>query len=215
MENLYMEVLKALQEENKEQAVMLATKALEAGTVTVPELYEKILVPGLASLQEEYPEDDALIWREHVRSGIVRTIIEMAYPYVLKQRKAAAASKGKVIILCPEFEDHELGAKMVADFFTMEGYDATFIGARTTEQTLFKAVEIIKPDYISISVTNYYNLVSVKKLIADIKTKYSDTCAFIVGGNAFAANLDAYKSVGADILLRNYEEIKNLSKEGV
>lgn len=212
MEKLYKEVLTALQAENKEQAVMISINALQAGEVTIPELYEMILAPALVSVIDEYPKDEELIWREHVRSGIIRTIIESAYPFILDQRKKVRRRRGNVVVMCPEFEDHELGAKMVADFFKLEGYEPTFIGARTPEKTIFKAIEIVKPDYITISVTNYYNLVSVKKMIENIKAQFGNDFIFIVGGNAFKSNPEAYKMVGADMLINSYDDIKNLDK---
>lgn len=67
-----------------------------------------------------------LIWRRHVRSGIILTIIESAYPYILEQRKESICEK--VLVDCPEFEEHELGARMVSDFFRLEGFDTTFAG---------------------------------------------------------------------------------------
>jgi methanogenic corrinoid protein MtbC1 len=47
----------------------------------------------------------------------------------------------KVIVMCPEFEDHDMGARMVSDFFTIAGYEAVFIGAKTPIKTILKAVE--------------------------------------------------------------------------
>ena len=60
---------------------------------------------------------------------------------------------------------------MVADFFRLEGFNATFVGASTPASTIHKAIEIVEPDYLLISVTNFYNFVSVKKTIEDIHKK--------------------------------------------
>lgn len=84
MNEFYEEVLKALQAEDKERTVLLTMNVLKENKLSVVDLYEKILVPGLASVIDEYPILEDLIWREHVRSGIIRTIIESAYPYILK-----------------------------------------------------------------------------------------------------------------------------------
>lgn len=213
MEELYKNVLLALQNEDKEQAVALSINALKDKKVSVVDLYEMVLVPALNHVVEEYKKDDELIWREHVRSAIIRTIIESAYPYILEERKKSEITKGKVIVMCPEYEDHELGAKMVSDFFKLEGYDSTFIGARTPENTIIQAIKIIKPDFVCMSVTNYYNLVSVKKTIESIRENIKDDFMFVVGGRAFDANPGAYKVAGADSLLKSYDDIKNLYKE--
>lgn len=80
MEELYKNVLLALQNEDEEQAVALSINALKDKKVSVVDLYEMVLVPALNHVVEEYKKDDELIWREHVRSAIIRTIIESAYP---------------------------------------------------------------------------------------------------------------------------------------
>ena len=213
LEELYNKILKALQKEDKDLALTLSIDALDKGIVTIVELYEMILGPGLNSIIDEYEEDEELIWREHVRSGIIRSIIEAAYPSVLKESKQLDTSKGRVTVMCPDYEDHELGAKMVADFFTLEGYDSTFIGAKTPQKTILKAIDIVKPKYLCISVTNHYNLISVKRTIDMIKENIDENPLFLLGGSAFNSNPDAYKAVGGDLLLNNYNDIKNLHKE--
>lgn len=213
MEELYKRVLLALQKEDKEQAVSLSINALKEKKVSVIDLYERVLVPALNHVIEEYKKDEELIWREHVRSAIIRTIIESAYPYILEEKKKVGINKGKVIVMCPEYEDHELGAKMVSDFFKLEGYESTFVGARTPENTIVQAIKVVKPDFVCMSVTNYYNLVSVKKTIESIREKVQDDFTFVVGGRAFDGNPEAYKVAGADVLLKSYEDIKNLYKE--
>ncbi|MDR7869387.1 MAG: cobalamin-dependent protein [Tissierellaceae bacterium] len=213
MEGLYEELLFLLQEENKEKALKICMKALEDKNVSIVDLYQNILSPALNHIIEEYPNDEDLIWREHVRSGIIRNIVEAAYPYVLEERDSfGEVNKGNVIVMCPEYEDHDLGARMVSDFFTIVGYNTTFIGAKTPRNTILKAVEIVSPKYLCISVTNYYNLISVKKTIESIKTSTDESITFLLGGSAFISNPNAYKEVGGDYLLNSFQDIKDLSK---
>ena len=214
MEELYNKVLHALQKEDKEQAVKLSIDALKNNEISVVDLYQMILTPALASVIDEYKVIEDLIWREHVRSAIIRTIIESAYPYVLEERKQNELKEDKVLVMCSEFEDHELGARMVSDFFRIEGYDTTFAGARTPLKTILKAIEIIEPTYLVISVTNFYNFVSVKKTIESIRKESAQDLTIVVGGRAISANPEAVKFVGADFELNGYEAIKKL-KEGV
>lgn len=213
MKEFYEKVLRALQKEDKEQAVKLSIDALKNNEISVADLYEQILTPALASVIEEYTEIDDLIWREHVRSGIVRTIIESAYPYVLAQRNETELKKEKVIVMCPEFEEHELGARMVADFFRLAGYETTFVGARTPFKTVLKAIEVVEPKYLVISVTNFFNILSVKRLISLIKDEGNEELVFAVGGRAVSMNPEAAETIGADILLQGNDAIKKLSEE--
>ena len=173
------------------------------------------MTPALNSIIDDFKDEEDLIWKEHVRSGIIRTIIESAYPFVLKERDKRGKINGeKVIVMCPRFEDHELGARMVSDFFTIAGYESVFIGANTPEKTIIKAVEEIKPKYISMSVTNYYNLISTKKTIDIIKENFKYGIKFLLGGQAFASNPEAYKEVGGDLLLKSFDDILGLKEAG-
>ena len=104
MNDLYDQVLSALQKEYKEAAVKLSIDALKNHTISVVDLYEKVLSPALSHVVEEYKEIDVLIWREHVRSSIIRTIIESAYPYVLEERAKKELKEERVLVMCPEFE---------------------------------------------------------------------------------------------------------------
>lgn len=210
MHELYQKVLQALQMEDKEQAVKLSLEALENQQVTVMELYEQILGPALANIINEYEDDGDLIWKEHVRSATIRTIIEAAYPYVIKEQADVAGERDKVIVMCPELEDHELGAKMVSDFFQIAGFNSYFIGARTPLKTLVNAIKDVQPRYLVISVTNFYHILSVKRLIDDLKALTDSDLTFVVGGRAIDANPDSFVTLGADIHLRNFEDIKQL-----
>lgn len=131
-------------------------EALETEQTNVVDLYEMILTSALTS------------------------IIEVAYPYILAEREKNTTDKGKVIVMCPEFEDHELGARMVADYFLLEGFAAIFIGARTPVSTVIKAIELVKSKYLCISVTNYYNLISVKKTTDRIKNAIDYDLIFLL-----------------------------------
>lgn len=215
MDKLYEKLLEYLKQEDKEKSVDLCIDALENGDVDVVGLYEKLLAPALNNIINECIDDeDNLIWKEHLRSGIIRTIVENAYPYVLKDRiKFNEIKEEKVIIMCPRFEDHDLGARMVSDFFTIAGFNATFIGANTPERTILKAIDSIKPKYISMSITNYYNLVAAKKTIGQIKKESDYNIIFLLGGNAFNSNPNSYKDIGGEFLLKSFQDVLNLSRE--
>ena len=59
---------------------------------------------------------------------------------------------------------------MVHDYFTLNGFDSTFIGANTPVDVIVDSIEYTNPDYVAISVTNLYNIVNAKKIIEKIST---------------------------------------------
>jgi len=216
MHLLYEEFLSYLDNKDRQKCVEFTLSKLASEELDVVTLYEEILTP---SLREEFCRDKQKIcvWEEHVRSSIIRTVIECCYPYVVKERdnKYRAKAKGRAVVACPTGEIHEIGARMVTDFFTLCGLDATFVGANTPQDEILDAIGYIKPRYIAISVSNYYNLLAARKTIqkmGEIGKTLGPDFKIIVGGYAFEQNPYTCDEVGADLLLRNFADIKRLSE---
>ena len=103
---------------------------------------------------------------------------------------------------------------MVADFFTLAGYDVTFVGANTPIDTFIASVGLVKPRYVAISVTNYYNLVALRKAIERIRDVLPEGTEILVGGRAFEGRPDLADELGADRLVSTFEEIRALDGGG-
>lgn len=213
MKEFYQEFIFYLEEENKEKAVNLVFDKLNDGHIHIVELYTKILAPSLNNMEYKLEDKKICIWREHVRSSIIRTIIECCYPYVIKE-KSKEINNLKAVIVCPSEEYHEIGARMAADFFTLCGFNTTFVGCNTPQEDLLAAIDVVKPDYVVISVTNYYNLVAAKRVIEKIKNQGKFEGRILVGGYAFKNNMDSVKKVGAEKYIDSFEDIQGLLKEG-
>jgi methanogenic corrinoid protein MtbC1 len=209
MKEFYQEFAKALDREDKERAVHLVVQLLDAGDVGIVQLYTEVLAPALNEWECRDREDLTCIWREHVRSSIVRTILEMAYPHVLRERDAAGIERRgeRVAVVCPPEELHEIGPRMVADFFTLAGYDVTFVGANTPIDTFIASVGQVRPRYVAVSVTNYYNLVALRRAIERIQDALPEGTEVLVGGRAFEGRPDLADELGADRLLATFEDI--------
>lgn len=182
---------------------------LEDGKVTVAVLYEQILAPALNAITIARADEDRLIWQEHAMTSIVRSVIECARPYVLKEREALgnAGKAGRVILVCPEDEYHELGIRMGADFYTIAGFEALFIGANTPRVNILSAVEQLKPDVVNIGVSNFLHLVALKKIIAALRDDLTPGIVITVSGSAFSrTGMDAAE-FGADNILNSFEDI--------
>lgn len=211
MNKFYGEFLGHLEREDRFACIEYAVSKLSSGELDVVTLYEDIVGPALNSIDCNINDKGFCIWKEHVRSSIVRTVIENCYTYVIKEREKSKISgrAGTAAVICPDGEYHEIGARIVADFFTMCGLDTTFVGSSTPKEEFISVLEYLKPDFIAVSVTNYYNLVSAGKTIKEIRSRYKGNLKILVGGNAFLKNPDAYKEIGADTHVRTFNEIRN------
>lgn len=211
MNQIYNEFNQAFEKENKEEAVLFVLEKLQKKEIDVIELYSEILTPILNEMKCELEEKHICIWKEHVKTAIVRTIVECCYPYVIEKRlELNYPQRGIAVILCPPEEYHDLGARMVSDFFTICGAQSIFVGSNTPFNDFYNAIDIIKPAYVVISVSNYYNLVVTKKIIEKVKGAIVHPVKIIVGGNVFNSNPEEYKTVGADYYAHTFEDIQNI-----
>ena len=99
---------------------------------------------------------------------------------------------------------------MTADFFTLCGFDVTFVGANTPQEDIIEAVGTLQPAYVGVSVTSSYNLVAARRTIQqllDVRTRTGGTFKIPVGGGAFAGNPGMVDTLGADMLANSYADI--------
>ena len=216
MNDIKSNFISALDSQDKERAVMVCIESLESGNVEVIDLYLDILAPALRSWDCDYVSDRLCIWNEHIRSSIVRTVMECCFPYIVKKRRDNGSEKNDqtVAVLCPPEEYHEIGARMISDIFTIAGYNSIFVGANTPLDTFLEVAKKLSPMYVAISVSNYYNLINTRRMISRIK-EAGGKSRVVVGGNAFEKNPDYWKEVGADIFLKDPREILALGKGDV
>lgn len=204
----YIAFLKLLEEENKDLALMFIIDLLQ-NNQSLKDIYEDYLIPSLKEYECNQTDEEICVWKEHTRTSIIRTIIEATYQYVIKERKSSIDKS--VIVLCPQEEYHEVGALIATNYFILTGFDAKFIGANTPSDNIISALRILKPDYIALSVTDYYNIVVTKKLTEKIKDMFPET-KIIIGGQAFS-HKDALKQVTYNYILQTRKDIFDFAKE--
>lgn len=185
MEKYYIEFLELLEKEDRLGCVNYAINLLENRKVNIQYLYEKVIKPSIRNITCKLSEKNICKWKEHERSTIIRTVIESCYKYVVKEAKEKAFdNKKKVVVLCPKEEYNDLEGRMITDLFMICGYESTFVGSNIPTIDFLDAFEYIKPDYIVISITNYYNLISVKHAIDKIRDKANSKVKIFINGDS-------------------------------
>jgi methanogenic corrinoid protein MtbC1 len=216
MHPFYSEFVSYLDREDKERCVTSVLSRLSSGQLDLITLYYEVLTPAL---KESFCKDERraiYVWEEHVRTSIVRTIIECCYPHLLRERddKYGAKPGGRVVVGCPTEEYHEIGARMVADFFSLCGFDVVFVGANTPQDDIIEALQYVHPEYLAMSVTIPHNLVAARKVtkrLRELRDSSGAQFQIVVGGQAFYHNRDIASEMGADLLLDTFEDIKHLA----
>jgi len=133
--------------------------------------------------------------QEHFITAATQLIMAQLYQYLFN----AENKNHKVIVSCVEGELHEIGARMVADIFEMEGWNSYYFGANNPITSLLKSIENYQPEIIAISVTMTFNLSLVSQMIENIKLEFdSDKMKILVGGYPFLLSDKLWRNLGAD-----------------
>lgn len=207
---LYDNFLFLLEKEDKDRALTFILDLMEKKTITLSELYNELLTPALTNFSCQLEDKEICIWKEHARTSIIRTILEATYPYVIQNKPKNDNNVKRVLVVCPQEEYHEIGAIIATNYFLMGGYDARYIGANTPTAEILSAIKALRPDFIALSVTNYYNLFITKKLTEAIKETYPQV-KIIVGGQAFSYP-KATDQLPFDYHLRSVDDIAHFEQ---
>jgi methanogenic corrinoid protein MtbC1 len=188
---------------------------LKDGRIDVLTLYREVLAPTLGE-KDCSDDDDGCIFNEHLRSSIIRTIVENAYPFVIAEsdKRSGKGTRKKVLVTSPKEEYHDLAPRMAADLFVLAGFDVMFMGSNTPAGVLAAAIEQFSPDIVSFSVSNYFHIPTAAREIKELRNRFGKIPLIVVGGAAFDRNPDAGIGIGADRVLHTFADIDSFAKEG-
>jgi methanogenic corrinoid protein MtbC1 len=187
------EFLNALLSGNRSKCSELVKNYLNNG-VSIEVLYETIIKKALYDVGELWEYNKIGVATEHLASAIVEGILNELYLKIISSDKINKT----VIVSCVENEFHQIGIKMISDVFEMNGWNAYFLGANTPTNELISFSKTIRPDVFAISLSIYFHLPILEKMIPIIKKEFPEL-PILVGGQAF-------RHGGQDILLK-YENV--------
>jgi methanogenic corrinoid protein MtbC1 len=178
----------------RQAAARVLFEAAERGE-PVRRLYLEVLQPALREVGRLWQMRKISVAQEHFCSVATQIIMTQLQP----REFAAERRDGSLVATCVSGELHEVGVRMVSDFFEMAGWDAYLCGANTPHAAVVQAVVDRAADVLAVSATMGYQLHLVKELIAQVRA--DPRCArvrVLVGGRPFCVDPALSRTVGAD-----------------
>ncbi|WP_256711278.1 B12-binding domain-containing protein [Paenibacillus sp. FSL H7-0331] len=83
------------------------------------------------------------------------------YPYIF----SIARNGRQMVAACVGEELHEIGLRMVCDFFEMDGWDTYYLGANVPKRSVIDSIVDRQADIMAISATMSFHVYLVKELI--------------------------------------------------
>jgi MerR family transcriptional regulator, light-induced transcriptional regulator len=191
--------LKRLLAQDQAGATDLIFNAADAG-IPILNLYMNVLQPTLHEVGRLWQINRVSIPQEHYFTAATKTIMSQLYPYIHQR----TSNGRRLIATCIDGELHEIGIRMVCDVFTMNGWEAVYLGASIPVSDIVTLVEVEKPEILALSVTIAPNLPKASDLIAAIRA--NPGCAatkIMVGGYPFNSCPGLWRQIGADAYARD------------
>lgn len=161
----------------------------------VQQLYLQVFQPALREVGRLWQLRKISVAQEHFCSAATQIVMSQL---LLRAPAVARCGRG-VVVACVSGDLHDLGARMVGDFFEMAGWDAYVCGANTPHAAVVQSVVERAAEVLAVSATMGYHLHEVQELIEWVRA--DARCAglrVMVGGRPFTIDPALWRAVGAD-----------------
>ncbi len=203
-DQLYEKYLSSLLEGERKACIRIVQELVDQ-QIDLKHLYTDLFQKSLYTVGELWEANRITVAREHLATAITEGLLNLAYPQVFQGEKTS----GNIVISCTANEYHQVGGKMVADIFEMNGWNGYFLGANTPVDQLLSFVDEVNPDLVGLSLSIYFNSQSLQNCIEAINADFPSQ-DIIVGGQAFRWGgkdiLKQYRSVDFISTLEDLEK---------
>lgn len=187
---------------NRQAASRLILDAVESGT-NIRDIYLHVFQQSQYEIGRLWQTNQVSVAQEHLFTAATQMIMSQLYSYVFTSKK-----NGRTLVAaCVGGDLHEIGCRMVADFFEMEGWDTFYFGANTPAPSILQAVQEHGAELLVVSATMTFHVRAVMDLVAAMRAADPDRkVTIMVGGYPFKIAPNLWREVGADLYARDAQE---------
>ncbi|MDP6952886.1 MAG: cobalamin-dependent protein, partial [Alphaproteobacteria bacterium] len=153
--------------------------------VSLSDIYRDVFQRALYEVGRLWERNTISVATEHLASAITETVMNRLLPLMSRNETAGR----RIVVACVEQEFHQLGARMVADLYEMNGWDSMFLGANTPRRDLGRMISDKGADAVGLSITQFFNLESLLHTVDELAS--AEAAPEIVIGGQGAARVEA------------------------
>lgn len=174
------------------------------GAATLPVWWESVVTPALRRVGALWSSGQINVAQEHVATAITQRVLARCFPRLTIPNRQAETM---AVVVSPN-EQHEVGARLIADALELCGYPVLFTGANTPGESILSLIEHNDISTLLISTTMPYHLGDVQDLIHAIRTRHGDRdLRILVGGQAYAFDERLWETVEADAYVASVADL--------
>jgi methanogenic corrinoid protein MtbC1 len=186
--------LSALLKGDRHAAARLVLDRVEKG-ISVRDIYLNVIEPSQREVGRLWQANQVSVAQEHYCTAATQLIMSQLYPWIAASERVGR----RMVATAVGGELHEVGIRMVADFFEMAGWDTYYLGANTPPEAVVSIVAERKPDLLAVSATMIFHLSRAADLIKRVRdAEAGKKACILLGGYPFNISLDLPRQLGAD-----------------
>lgn len=188
---LAMQYMAEVLEGNSTRAIELVMDARRNG-LSLESAYQ-VLMTAQREIGQMWHQAEVNIAEEHMVSSTTRRAMA-----VLAYHAGKKASNGLTVVAAAVAgNSHEIGLRMISDFFEFAGWRAICLGADLPPAEIAQAVRYFDPALLLLSVALGTQLPAARRTIAAVREAGSE-CKIMLGGSALSGAPDIWRKLGAD-----------------
>jgi len=176
----------------------------------VRDLYLWVFQPAMREVGRLWQMNEATVAQEHYVTAATQLIMSQLYPLIFGGERRNQT----MIATCVGGELHEVGMRMVSDFFEMDGWDTFFTGSNTPSSSIVTTLKQEDAVLLGVSATMTSHISSLSEIIEAVRSDSElDHVKILVGGYPFLVIDNLWKDLGADGYGRDANEAVLLASD--
>lgn len=182
--------------------------AVKSGT-SVKDVYTYVFQPTQLELGRLWQLNRISVAQEHYATSVTQMVMAQLYSEIFtpepKPRTLVAACVGE--------ELHEVGLRMVTDFFEMDEWSTHYLGANMPAASIVATVADRQADVLALSATMSYHIEEVAEIVGLLRTdERTKDVKVLVGGYTFNTAPTLWQRVGADGFARSAQDALEIGR---
>ncbi len=204
-EKLYEAYLATLLDGDRSKCHDIVQKLL-GEKIDLKKLYTDLFQRSMYRVGELWENNRITVATEHLSTSITESLLNLAYPSVFASERIGR----KVVISCAANEFHQIGGKMVADIFELNGWDGYFLGANSPIEETVRFIHETRPDVVGFSLSILSNLDNLKRGIEVFRSDFPNL-DLLIGGQAFRwGGIDTIKQYAGTEYIQSLDDLENM-----
>ncbi len=179
IEDIFDDYMTALLAGDRPECVRMVNALIRQDT-SVKDMYVNLFQKSMYEVGRLWEISRISVATEHMCTSITESLVNLCYPLLFSGEHTGK----KAVITCTPGEYHQIGARMVADFFELYGWDGYFLGADTPTDDLVSYLNEKKPDLLAISISISFNMSILQEMVQKTRDKFPEL-PIIAGGQGF------------------------------